>query len=128
MNVENVKKIALEEEILNAIKEGVLTERLSVLRMKAVEAKLSPEEFNELLANCKAKIRNNTLIESLVSNNKIAIWIGAVVLIALEWFLIFNPHPKDEESSNIILTLIVNFITIFAYVIGVALIIHKNKQ
>lgn len=118
----------MEEEIINAIKEGVLAERQSVLRMKAVEAKMSPEDFNELLADCKAKARNNALIAGLVSNNKIVIWIGAIVLIALEWFLIFNPHPADGESYNILITLITNFITMFAYVMGIALIIKKKKD
>lgn len=127
MNVENVKKIALEEEVLKAIKEGALTERLSVLRMKAVEAKMSNEEFAELVDDCKAKARDNALIENLVSNNKVAIWIGAIVLIALEWFLIFNPHPQEGESTHIVLTLIVNFVTMLAYVIGVAALIRKKK-
>ena len=127
MNVENVKKIALEEEVLKAIKEGVLTKRLSVLRMKAVEAKMSNEEFAELVENCKSKSKTNALSEKLVSNNKTAIWIGAIVLIAIEWFLLFNPHPQEGESTHIILTLIANFITMFVYVIAIAAFIRKKK-
>ena len=59
--------------------------------------------------------------------NKYILWGVCAVLIILEWILIFNAHPAEGEKSHLILTLIVNFVTLLVVVIGAAVFFRKHN-
>ena len=59
--------------------------------------------------------------------NKYILWAVCAVLVILEWVLIFNAHPVEGEKSHLLLTIIVNFVTLLLVVIGAAAFFRKRN-
>lgn len=125
--LDNAKIIALKEEVKNAIINNELDSKISVLRMKALDYGMSVEDFDALVEHQKESVKELKNSTNIVNKHKHLIWIGALLLIIIEWILIFDAHPEAGKSHHIILTLVVNFITLIVFSIGLAAYIRKKK-
>lgn len=142
----------IQEAIKKALGNNELESQMSVIRMEAVKQKISDEELNRMVEAEKqalelqrreeeAKAEAQRKAEELrakelelqqkaaeaARKNKYILWGICAVLIILEWILIFNAHPAEGEKSHLILTLIVNFVTLLVVVIGAAAFFRKNN-
>lgn len=125
----------LQEKIRQAIKNDNLDAQMSVLKMEAVRQKISEEDLNKMIeaekvatvAQTKEKEIQGKAVEA-AKRNKYVLWAICAVAIILEWILIFNAHPEEGQSSHLILTLVVNFITLLVIVIAAAVFFRKKSN
>lgn len=125
----------LQEKIRQAIKNDNLDAQMSVLKMEAVRQKISEEDLNKMIeaekaatgAQTKEKEIQGKAVEA-AKRNKYVLWAICAVAIILEWILIFNAHPAEGQSSHLILTLVVNFITLLVIVIAAAAFFRKKSK
>lgn len=125
----------LQEKIRHAIKENNLDTQMSILKMEAVRQKISEEDLNKMIeaekaataAQSKEKEIQNKAVAA-AKRNKYVLWAICFVAIIIEWILIFNAHPAEGQSSHLILTLVVNFITLLVIVIAAAVFFRKNSK
>lgn len=126
------------EAVKQKIGEDILLEMIEKekeafnLRKEAEEAKRIAEEAKAEAQRKAAELRAKELelqqkaVEA-AKRNKYILWGICAALVILEWILIFNAHPAEGEKSHLILTLIVNIITLLAVVIGAAAFFRKNN-
>lgn len=135
----------MEKSILETIKEALennqLEQKLSVIKMEAVKQNITEDELNNMVKQAKqaveaqrqrteAQKRERKIQEKAVASavkSKYILWGICAALVILEWILIFNAHPAEGEKSHFFLTIIVNFITLLAVVIGAAAFFRKNN-
>lgn len=135
----------MEKSILETIKEALennqLEQKLSVIKMEAVKQNITEDELNNMVEQAKqaveaqrqrteAQERERKIQEKAVTSavkSKYILWGICAALVILEWILIFNAHPAEGEKSHLILTLIINIITLLAVVIGAAAFFRKNN-
>lgn len=131
----------LEEKIRKAIEENQLEEQMSVIRMEAVKQNISEEELSQMLekekqafvTRCQQEKQRTQEMEiqkkavSAAIKYRKVLWIVSAVAIILEWLLIFKLHPAEGQSHHLILTLIVNVITLVAIAIGAAVFFRKHN-
>lgn len=146
----------LQEAIKKAVENGELDKMMSVFKMEAVKQKISEEELQQMIEKAEetfnrikeAEEAKKQEAEELkrkeselrkreeeiqrkaveaATRNKYILWIICAVLLVLEWLLIFRAHPAEGESHRLVLTLIVNFITLLVVVIGAAAFFRKKN-
>ena len=135
----------MEKSILETIKEALennqLEQKLSVIKMEAVKQNITEDELNNMVEQAKqaveaqrqrteAQERERKIQEKAVTSavkSKYILWGICAALVILEWILIFNAHPAEGEKSHLILTLIVNIITLLAVVIGAAAFFRNRR-
>lgn len=135
----------MEKSILETIKEALennqLEQKLSVIKMEAVKQNITEDKLNNMVEQAKqaveaqrqrteAQERERKIKEKAVTSavkSKYILWGICAALVILEWILIFNAHPAEGEKSHLILTLIINIITLLAVVIGAAAFFRKNN-
>jgi len=135
----------MEKSILETIKEALennqLEQKLSVIKMEAVKQNITEDELNNMVKQAKqdveaqrqrteAQERERKIQEKAVASaikSKYILWGICAALVILEWILIFNAHPAEGEKSHLILTLIVNIITLLAVVIGAAAFFRNRR-
>lgn len=125
--VDNVKRMALQEKIIMALQKGDFDRQESLLKMEALDLGLSQDDFIKIVEIEKKSAAEVEAISQTAKSYKGIIWGIAILLILLEWLLIFNAHPAEGEKSHLLLTLIVNVITLVVYIIGVSVYIRKKK-
>ncbi len=135
----------MEKSILETIKEALennqLEQKLSVIKMEAVKQNITEDELNNMVKQAKQAVeaqrqrtedqeRERKIQEKAVASavkSKYILWGICAALVILEWILIFNAHPAEGEKSHLILTLIVNIITLLAVVIGAAAFFRNRR-
>ena len=135
----------MEKSILETIKEALennqLEQKLSVIKMEAVKQNITEDELNNMVKQAKqaveaqrqrteAQERERKIQEKAVASavkSKYILWGICAALVILEWILIFNAHPAEGEKSHFFLTIIVNFITLLAVVIGAAAFFRNRR-
>lgn len=125
--VDNVKRMTLQEKIRIALQKGDYDQQESLLRMEALDLGVSHDEYKKMVEIEKKAVAEVEAIARTAKSHKGIIWGIAILMIFLEWLLIFNAHPAEGEKSHLLLTLIVNVITLVVYIIGVAAYIRKKK-
>ena len=142
----------IQEAIRKALENNELEKQMSVIRMEAVKQKIGEETLKRMVeverqavelkrkeedAKAEAKRRAGELrakelelqqkaVEA-ARKNKYILWGICAVLVILEWILIFNVHPAEGEKSHLIITLVVNFLTVLLVVIGAAAFFRKKN-
>lgn len=142
----------LQKSIREAVENGQLDKMMSVFKMEAVKQEIGEDVLLEMIEKEKksfnlrkeaeeakaeaqrkaAELRAKELelqkkaVEA-AKRNKYILWGICAVAIILEWIFIFNAHPVEGEKSHFFLTIIVNFITLLAVVIGAAAFFRKNN-
>ena len=139
----------IKEIIKEALENNQLESQMSVIRMEAVKQNINEDTLRQMIETEKNAFEMKKQQEEDVKQrvaemrkreeeiqrkaveaakrNKYILWGVSAVLIILEWILIFNAHPAEGEESHFILTLIVNFITLLAVVIGAAVFFRKHN-
>lgn len=125
--VDNVKIMTFQEKIRIALQKGDFDQQESILKMEALDLGVSQDDFKKMVEIEKKSVTEVEAITRTAKSHKGIIWGIAILLILLEWLLIFNAHPAEGEKSHLLLALIVNFITLVVYIIGVAAYIRKKK-
>ena len=125
----------LQEKIRHAIKENNLDTQMSVLKMEAIRQKINEEDLNKMIeaekAATVAQSKEKEIQDKAVAaakRNKYVLWAICFAAIIIEWILIFNAHPTEGQSSHLILTLVVNFITLLVIVIAAAVFFRKKSK
>lgn len=131
----------LQELIKKALKEGNLEQMMSVIKMEAVKQNVTDDAFEKMVKSAREalelerkKEENRRKEEELqhkaaeaASKNKYIIGAICTALVVLEWILLFNAHPAEGESNHLIITIIVNIITLLAVVICAAVVFRKKN-
>lgn len=131
----------LQEMIKKALEEGNLEQMMSVIKMEAVKQNVTDDVFEKMVKSAKdafdLKLKKEQASKNeqelqrkaaeAAAKNKYIIGAICTALVVLEWILIFNAHPAEGEKSHLILTLIVNIITLLAVVICAAAFFRKNN-
>jgi len=121
-------KATIQKKIQEAIKLNQLEQQLSVLKMEAVRLGISEKDFNHMIEEEKKSFNTDQLAIKEAKNKKYILWCVCIALIILEWILIFNAHPSEGEKNHLILTLIINFVTLLAVIIGAAAFFRKKNS
>lgn len=111
--------IEKEKETFNLKKEVDEAKRL------AEEAKSEALHHAEALKAKELELQRKAV--EAAKRNKYILWSICTVLVILEWILLFNAHPAEGGKNHLILTIIVNFITLVAVVIGAAAFFRKRN-
>lgn len=122
--------IEKEKEAFNLKREAEEAKRKAEEELKRKEEELKRQEEDVKRQMEEMRKREEEIQRKAVAaatRNKYILWGICAVAIILEWILIFRAHPAEGESHRLILTLIVNFITLLAVVICAAVFFRKHN-
>ena len=98
---ENAEVLLLRQTILEAIKDNNLTERMSMIKMRASAVNMSDDDLNALIGELKLQADKQIRTQEVVNKKrKLIVWISALVVI-VEWMIglaLFTP-PKELSAS-----------------------------
>jgi len=124
--MEKIKELALSEFIRKCIDNGELEQKMDQIQQKAAELEVPENELQVLVDQVVKSSAKADVVVKMAKKNKTVIVAVTIVLVLIEWFLIFNPSPAEGESTHVLLTIIVNIITIAAVIIGYSAIALKK--
>jgi len=125
---DHMKRVVILEKIGEALKKNQFESQESVIKAEAEKFGFTETEFKQMLEEAKAGNAKVTKATSMAAKHKYLIWAIAAILIVLEWVFIFNAHPAEGQSRHIILTLVINVVTLIVVAIGAAAVINKKMN
>lgn len=125
---DHMKRVVILEKIEEALKKNQFESQQSAIKAEAEKLGFTETDFKQMLEEAKANNINVAKAAGMAAKHKYLIWAIAAILIILEWVFIFNAHPAEGQSHHILLTLVVNFVTLIAVIIGIAAVISKKMK
>ena len=115
----------LQIKIKKAIEMNQLENEMSVIRMEAAKQNVTDAELQRMISAEKRKFQVKNKAVTAAKKYKGVLMLICIVVIVIEWLLIFDLNPAEGEKSGFLLTLVTNLFSVLVIVIGTAVYFRK---
>ena len=115
----------LQIKIQKAIEMNQLENEMSVIRMEAAKQNVTDAELQRMISAEKRNFQVKNKAVTAAKKYKGVLMLICIVVIVIEWLLIFDLNPAEGEKSGFLLTLVTNLFSVLVIVIGTAVYFRK---